>query len=274
RLQFPVKPAFALTINKSQRQSLNIVHQRESHPTKVTVRIRNDTREIISKVLKPVDGEFICPICNVRGIGSRTGVLGHTKNHLEAGATRAGYECSICFDIFKTAKELDQHYETHSEPKEVVDDDLTVDDTKNAESLKQAKIELDLTTKNTHHSDCLLSITAPFKVNHASGATSLALLTQMAAKRAASDPTIGLDPIKKPRTQTYGEPADLEIILAINQFGAIINITDYKPLETSFFLQDYRASKSEIAQKLAGAMIHTGSQALLILKAEVYYIDS
>ncbi|KAF9994763.1 hypothetical protein BGZ65_009591, partial [Modicella reniformis] len=110
---------------------------------------------------------------------------------------------------------------------------------------------------------------APFKVTHASGATSLALLTQMAAKRASSDPIIRLDPIKRPRAQTYVESTDIEIILSTCRYGAIINITDHKPLELSFFLQDYKAFKSEIAQKLAGAIIHTGSQ-VLILKAEIY----
>ncbi|KAG0233652.1 hypothetical protein BGW41_001404, partial [Actinomortierella wolfii] len=166
-------------------------------------------------------------------------------------------------------KALDQHYESHSEPKEVVDD-LTADDTNNAEYMKQARIELDITTNNTHHSDCLLSMAAPYKITHASGKTSLALLTQTAAKRASYDPVIRLDPIKRPRTQTYVGSADIEIILSTSRYGSIINITDYKPLVPSFFLQGYQTYKSEIAQKLAGALIHTGSRVVLILKAEIY----
>ncbi|KAF9438343.1 hypothetical protein BGZ76_008485 [Entomortierella beljakovae] len=101
----------------------------------------------------------------------------------------------------------------------------------------------------------------------------LALLTQAAAKRSASDPITVLDPniiIKKPRIQTSAELQDLDIILAINRYGGLINIEDYKALEPSFFLQNYKSFKHEIAQKLAGAVIDTGSQAVLVHKVEVY----
>ncbi|KAF9554623.1 hypothetical protein EC968_009548 [Mortierella alpina] len=164
---------------------------------------------------------------------------------------------------------LDQHFESHSEPKEVVDS-LAVDDDKNMEDLKRAKIELDLTTHNAHHSDCMISMMVPFKVTHASGATSLALLTQTAAKRAFSDPIMRLDPIKRPRPLIKIEATDIEVLLSTSRHGAIIKLTDYKPLEPAFFLKEYKQFKSEIAQKLAGAIIHTGSQVVLILKAEVY----
>ncbi|KAF9574851.1 hypothetical protein BGW38_008278, partial [Lunasporangiospora selenospora] len=81
---------------------------------------------------------------------------------------------------------------------------------------------------------------------------------------------IRLDSIKKPRAQTNVESADIEIFISTSRFGAIVDITDYKPLEPSIFLQGYKASKSEIAQTLAGAMIHTGSQVVLIPKVEIY----
>ncbi|KAF9346525.1 hypothetical protein BGX34_003828 [Mortierella sp. NVP85] len=113
---------------------------------------------------------------------------------------------------------------------------------------------------NTHQS--LATLHESFKghfYQQVTHATSLAPLTQIAAKQASSDSIIRLDPIKRPRAQTYVESTDIEIILSTFRYGATINITDYKPLEPSFFLQDYKAFKSEIAQNLAGAIIHTGS---------------
>ncbi|KAF9149903.1 hypothetical protein BGX20_005850, partial [Mortierella sp. AD010] len=43
-----------------------------------------------------------------------------------------------------------------------------------------------------------------------------------------------------------------------------------KLLESAFYVQGYKQPKDDIARNLAGALIHSGSQALLILKVEVY----
>ncbi|KAF8947618.1 hypothetical protein BGZ46_005514, partial [Entomortierella lignicola] len=110
----------------------------------------------------------------------------------------------------------------------------------------------------------------PFVAKHESGTRSLALLTSIGAKRVASDPIVELEVIKKPRTKSLAEPHDLEIILASSQYGDLVNMDSYKPLESPFFLQGYKECKTTIARKLAGSIIQTGVRAFLVVKVEVY----
>ncbi|ORZ10017.1 hypothetical protein BCR41DRAFT_398558 [Lobosporangium transversale] len=113
----------------------------------------------------------------------------------------------------------------------------------------------------------------PYKATHENGTTSLALLTPKAAKRAASSPINDLKPIKQPKIQVYAEFGDLESLLSSNRCGELLVIKDYMLLEVSFFLQSFREFKYNIARNLAGALIQTEPQIILILKVEIYGRD-
>ncbi|KAF9202553.1 hypothetical protein BGZ49_007302 [Haplosporangium sp. Z 27] len=149
-----------------------------------------------------------------------------------------------------------------SEPEEIVDASV-INDLTDAEILRQAKIDLDVSTSNKYLSNCIMEVLVPFTVEYESGSTSSAFLPQDAAKRAVSERVIDLRPMKKPKTQVFTEPHDLGIALASSRCDELIDINDYKPLEPSFFVQDYQEYQKftiNIAQKLAGAVIQTGLQ--------------
>ncbi|KAF8920484.1 hypothetical protein BGZ58_004324, partial [Dissophora ornata] len=81
---------------------------------------------------------------------------------------------------------------------------------------------------------------------------------------------MGWEPIKRPRVRIHAGLDDLRTMLASNRFGKLIELDSYSLLESSFFVQDYKQFRNDIARNLAGALIHTGSQVILLLKVELY----
>ncbi|KAF9084632.1 hypothetical protein BGX27_003739 [Mortierella sp. AM989] len=232
-------------------------HTRDCHSTKVRVRVVNDAGQVVQRDLTPVNGQFICPVCDRAEIRTRSGILFHTNKHLSTDSRvieGARHECSICAQNFMTGKELHHHYdEKHSEFQEVMEDPTEDDDTTRAKILANARTELSVSTSSLILTSYMFEALSPISIHHKSGQTSLALLTQTAAKRAASDPIVQWEPIKKPRVRTIGELGDLSSILASNRFGELIKIDDYMLLEAAFFVQSFTQFKDEIARKLAGA---------------------
>ncbi|KAF9411234.1 hypothetical protein BGZ76_005372 [Entomortierella beljakovae] len=246
-------------------------HKKEYHPSIVTVYVVGKEGNTSPVKLKPVDGLFDCPVCDRKGIQCRSGIIAHTKIHLAESKDEedSKNECHICHDKFTTAIDLDAHYDTHNTTEELLDDSLDKDLT-DAGTLRQAKIELDSMTRNTATSNFIFDIMHPYIAKYESGATGLHLLTEASNKRPPSDRIIELTPVKKPRTQNRTDPRNIGVLLASNRYGELIDLDKYEALEPSFFLLEYSLHMENIARNLAGAMIQTGSQVILVLKAEVY----
>ncbi|KAF9897196.1 hypothetical protein BX616_006025 [Lobosporangium transversale] len=247
-------------------------HKRDRHPGKVLVSIvvGGETTRVI---LKSVDGCFTCPVCNETGIEGRKEILQHTNGHLITDVVKTdnpSNPCFICNMTFVTAQDLDKHYDdAHLESWEVLEGPAE-DDEAGVESLRQGKLELDRCTKNTILSNFLLDMLEPFALKHEDGTKSMVLFTPISAKRTESSPIVEIERIKRPKVQAPTEFEDLEITLASNRHGKLIEMEDYRLLDLAFYLQNYSDCKSNIAQNLAGALIQAGSQVILILKAEVY----
>ncbi|KAF9896812.1 hypothetical protein BX616_006712 [Lobosporangium transversale] len=239
------------------------LHIREYHSRKCKVWLVNEQGIKESIVLMRVQGCFVCPVCS-KPIQTRDGITKHTNRH--GKKNDSGFVCPICGETLKSALELDHHFGAHTQPRELAESDASDD----IEVLKQGKAELDLATKNPIFSDCFLETLVPFSLEHESGARSIALLTQIGAKRTAEDQIIAINPIKKPKKPSSMEPKDFKFLLSSHRYGRLIDIERYKPLDATFFLLNYEALKFDIAKNLAGAVIQTGLQAILILKAEVY----
>ncbi|ORY98426.1 hypothetical protein BCR41DRAFT_364104 [Lobosporangium transversale] len=214
------------------------------------------TRIKESIVLLRVQGCFVCPVCS-KPIQTRDGITKHTNRH--GKKNDSGFVCPICGETLKSALELDHHFE-------LAESDASDD----IELLKQGKAELDLATKNPIFSDCFLETMVPFSLEHESVARFIALLTQIGAKRTTEYQIIAINPIKKPKKPSSIEPKDFKFLLSSHRYGRLIDIERYKPLDATLFLLNYEALKFDIAKNLAGAVIQTGLQAILILKAEVY----
>ncbi|KAF9088639.1 hypothetical protein BGX27_002657, partial [Mortierella sp. AM989] len=247
-------------------------HKRGRHPSKVRIRILDENGDIVQRDLKPVNGQFVCPVCDQGEIRTRSGILYHTNKHLsEVQNPRASkHECFICAGKFPTARDLDRHFDENHPDIHEVSEDPHEDDVARAKIWNQAKIELDASTTSPLLSNYILETLSPYSAHHKGGQTSLGLHTQVGAKREASDPIIGWEPIKRPKIRVHEGLEDLRTTLASHRFGKLIELDSYSLLESSFFVQDYKQFKNDIARNLAGALIHTGSQAILFLNVEIY----
>lgn len=246
-------------------------HRKEYHPSVITVKVLDKEGNLSPFKLKPIDGLFDCPICDRKGIQTRSGVICHTKTHVNEHEDDDDLRisCLICKEKFETSMGLDAHYDTHDTTQELLDESLTMG-SMDAETLRQSKIEFNLTTKNTLTSDYLIDITVPHIVEHANGEKSLFLLSDAATKRLASHGIVNIRPAKKPKTNGITDPQNLSVLLSSNRYGNLVDLEKYDILDPSFFLLEFKTSMDIIARKLAGAVIQTGSRAILILKAEVY----
>ncbi|KAF9197331.1 hypothetical protein BGZ49_002279 [Haplosporangium sp. Z 27] len=83
---------------------------------------------------------------------------------------------------------------------------------------------------------------------------------------------VELERVKMQRTSTQANSIDLDLspMLSKHRFGGFIVAERYKALESKFFLLNFAENKEDIARTLAGAVMPIGSEAILIIKVEVY----
>ncbi|KAF9425609.1 hypothetical protein BGZ76_003150 [Entomortierella beljakovae] len=240
-------------------------HKREYHSKKCRVWL-NDDGTVKPLDLSRTEGVFICPVCNST-VSSRSGIIKHTDSHLDKQEPqRPNFVCNECGDEFESAEKLEEHLHTHSE-RSVISESSSP---RISDLLKTAREEIDSETTLLAVTDCFLDIMSSFSCTHKSGHKSIVLMIPPNAKRAATDPIVSMELIRHPKKFRQVDPLDLSTMLSVHQYGNLVGIDHYCPLESNFFRLDYTKSKFEIAKKLAGAVIQTSSQAILIGKVEVY----
>ncbi|KAF9896617.1 hypothetical protein BX616_007099 [Lobosporangium transversale] len=202
------------------------------------------------------------------------------------------YHCTNCPKKFSSAKSLGNHSRDYhpskvrvrviaedgrinlQDVKSIDDiDEHSEEDMKSAEILHRVRVELDQSTLNRILTNCMLEALPSFTITHKSGAMTTALLTHAAAKRASTGPIIKLERNKKPKAQATSKLEDINSKLESSRYGKLIDCSSYQLLEPSFFVQNYKQAKEDIARNLAGALVYSGSQIILILKVEIYGRD-
>ncbi|KAF8982587.1 hypothetical protein BGZ46_000991, partial [Entomortierella lignicola] len=245
-------------------------HGREYHSKSCRVKVRNEQGDEEPIGLRRTEGCFICPVCQ-KPIQTRSRTIKHVKRHLTEVTNASKFECPDCNETFESKHDLEKRTKTHFQLYEVL---AMRDAGKNSEELSKARSEINTAIRNPIITNCLLEVMVPFSLSHKSGSTSTALLIPAGAKRAVLDPIASGKSIKQPKKSDYTDPGDTSFILSTHQYGGVIQIADYRPLKPEFFFSNCNRSESDIAKQLAGAVIQTGLQATLIIKAEVYDRDS
>ncbi|KAF9430699.1 hypothetical protein BGZ76_000741 [Entomortierella beljakovae] len=247
------------------------MHKQEYHSEKCKVTFVKQDGSRTSEMLFRQNGFYMCSVCP-NSFETYTQIRRHAAvAHSGKSNSELNLSCLKCFHHFSSAEELDQHMDTHLELQEVLVDDGKDDlGTKDSITLKQAMIELNDCTKNPTLSKCLLDMFVPHSLLYASGYQGLGLVTPSTAKRGASDLVTGARRIKMPRTSEDVKPHDLEEIISNCRLSGLVEYKQYSQLDSSVYHMKYQSSKKQIAQHLAGAIIQSKSQVILVLKAEVY----
>lgn len=240
-------------------------HKREYHSRKCRVRI-NESGEVKSLDLKRTEGVFICPVCS-SPVRTRDGIIKHTNSHLDYERKKVSeFVCIQCGESLESAENLEKHILAHSEPYVISENP----NSKKAVLLRRAREEIDSEKSIPAITDCFLSVMSSFSCIHKSGHKSVMLMTPPNAKRTITDPIVAMELIRHPKKSRQMDPLDLSTMLSVHRYGNLVDLNRYSPLESNFFRLDYMKSKFEIAKKLAGAIIQTYSQAILVGKVEVY----
>ncbi|KAF9157954.1 hypothetical protein BGX20_003644 [Mortierella sp. AD010] len=180
------------------------------------------------------------------------------------------FECSHCKSVFLSVESLDEHLDVHSEIyEEEPADDNNIQESQASSLLSQTKIKLNEATHDRRTTDYILEYVVPYRVR-TNGRELMAFLIPGEAEQVSKDPIEGWLRIDQGKAPMEVDPGNLEIMLTSHQFGSIIDVKHYSPMDPELFMKPFRPNKDDIAKRLAGSIIQTGTQAILVLKAEIY----
>ncbi|KAF8949778.1 hypothetical protein BGZ46_004945, partial [Entomortierella lignicola] len=141
-------------------------------------------------------------------------------------------ECSQCKTKFLSTEALDEHLDTHANVYE-----------------------------DTTHSD---------EDVHSKEWSDFNSLPYPEAEQEAVDPAEGWNRISLSKTPMEVKPNSLEMMLISHRYGLLIDVKRYKAIDPRLFVKSFKTHRDEIAKQLSGSIIQTGTQLILIVKAEVY----
>lgn len=127
-------------------------------------------------------------------------------------------------------------------------------------------------TGNRNTAEFLLSLTEPIAINLKSGETENVLALPGGTKRLLRDMVVSIQPVKRraPKGNDI-QDGELRPALAAHAFGGLVDDeSNYVPLDDDLCYRIFRKDGSDVAKRLAGALIQSGSAVLLALKVEVY----
>ncbi|KAG0293365.1 hypothetical protein BGZ97_005363 [Linnemannia gamsii] len=128
------------------------------------------------------------------------------------------------------------------------------------------------TTGNRNTAEFLLSLMEPVAINLKSGETENVLALPGGTKRLLRDVVVSIQPVKRraPKGNDI-QDGELRPALAAHAFGGLVDDeSSYMPLDDDLCYRSFRNHGSDIAKRLAGALLQSGPTVLLALKVEVY----
>ncbi|KAF9583024.1 hypothetical protein BGW38_010399 [Lunasporangiospora selenospora] len=132
--------------------------------------------------------------------------------------------------------------------------------------------QLITTTGNINTADFLLKLTEPITINLKDGSTENVLALPGGARRLMQNTPVSVQQVKRKNPKGNGIlDSELRPALAAHAFGGLVSDeSDYIPLNEDLCHRSFRKDGKDIAKRLAGALIQSGSAVLLALKVEVY----
>ncbi|CAO3566061.1 unnamed protein product [Mortierella alpina] len=208
-----------------------------------------------------------CPIegCE-RDFQSRIRYEGHVGKHTVSELPPR--VCPLCDQTFATAPELELHLDGHEEHQQPEDTPATPTDA-SAESLRELKTSLIAYTGSMYTANYFMDMACPIVLSMEDGRRITVLgvpgmVEQLTGTIARAD-----------ALKLYGE-ADrssigLKQALIAHRCGGVVldRLQSYNQLSTEACLKEY-AEAPFVARLLAGGLIHSGYDVLLVLKVEVY----
>ncbi|KAI8596715.1 hypothetical protein EDD21DRAFT_387438 [Dissophora ornata] len=213
--------------------------------------------------------KLVCPVdsCGAE-FQSRIRYEGHFSSK-HAASEAVPHQCPLCDQSFATTSEIDRHLDDHQQHQEQDDPTASQSDANN-KAVQSLRSSLISHTGNIHTADYLMNMTCPIVLSMEDGEKVAVLGVPEMAERLLWKKIVHSDVLKL--TGEAGR-TDVELSQALmaHRYGGLVldRLKSYGQLGTKACQKRF-SEASDLARLLAGCLIHSQANVVLVLKVEMY----
>ncbi|KAI8594661.1 hypothetical protein EDD21DRAFT_421459 [Dissophora ornata] len=216
---------------------------------------------------------LLCPVqACAKSYQSRQKFADHLCSHPVSDTTSETYLCPRCEKPFASVLDRDKHLDV-CEPFQTEKSSVTIAASETVDSIGVLKGNLVGYTKNIVTAEFVMNMTCPMVLSLDDDSKVAVLGTPNMEDRLRGRRIIDITKIQSLGLEISDSiPPSLSQALLAHHYGKLVSddLGLYKSIDDKTCSRDFKSSARKISKKLAGALIHSIKNVLLILNVEVY----